>query len=103
MQGKDVAQVNDGAATRLVVDVATEMLPADNVDCKPPPSMGAEDFSFLAREVPAAFWRLGVCPPNRDSCPMLHQPTYDFPDAAIPIGVELHCRTAERFLTHGLP
>lgn len=95
--------VNDGAATRLVVDVATEMLPADNVDREPPPSMGAEDFSFLAQEVPAAFWRLGVCPQDRDSYPMLHQPTYDFPDAAIPIGVELHCRTAERFLTQGLP
>lgn len=94
--------VNDGAATRLVVDVATEMLGTDKVDRKPPPSMGAEDFSFLARAVPAAFWRLGVCPRNRDNYPMLHQPTYDFPDAAIPIGAELHCRTAERFLTQGL-
>jgi len=95
--------VNDVAATKLVVDVGTEMLGADYVDRKPPPSMGAEDFSFIARQVPAAFWRLGVCPRNRDSYPKLHQPTYDFPDAAIPIGVELHCRTAERFLSQGLP
>jgi len=94
--------VNDVKATKLVIDAATEMLGAENVDRNPPPSMGGEDFSFIAGKVPAGFWRLGVCPKDRDDYPKLHQPTFDFPDAAIPIGVELHCRTAERFLTHGL-
>jgi len=95
--------VNDGPATRLVADAARDMVGAEHVDAEPPACMGGEDFSFIAREVPSSFWRLGVCPPDRDDYPQLHQPMYDFPDAAIPIGVELHCRTAHRFLTGGFP
>lgn len=93
--------VNDVAATKLTGRTALEMLGDKNVDLAPPPSMGGEDFSFFAREVPGSFWRLGVCPPDRESYPKLHQPTYDFPDAAIAIGAELHCRIAERFLAKG--
>jgi len=95
--------VNDAAATNLVVAAAREMLGHERVEPNTPPCMGGEDFAFMANEVPSSFWRLGVCPPDRESYPKLHQPTYDFPDAAIPIGVELHCRTAHRFLTAGLP
>ncbi len=93
--------VNDVAATKLAAGAALEMLGAGNVDLDPPPSMGGEDFSFFAREVPAAFWRLGVCPASCEDYPKLHQPTYDFPDAAIAIGTELHCRIAESFLSRG--
>ncbi|MEE3335932.1 MAG: M20 family metallopeptidase [Candidatus Latescibacterota bacterium] len=61
------------------------------------PVMGGEDFAFYAERIPAAFFALGVRPPDRDSCPALHQPDYDFPDAAIATGVALHVQLARRF------
>jgi metal-dependent amidase/aminoacylase/carboxypeptidase family protein len=60
--------------------------------------MGSEDFAFYAEEVPATFWLLGTGDPTAPSRPMVHQPTYDFPDAALPIGIRMHCQTARRFL-----
>ncbi|HCV23059.1 MAG TPA: amidohydrolase [Candidatus Latescibacteria bacterium] len=61
------------------------------------PVMGGEDFAFYAERIPAAFFALGVRPPDRDSYPALHQPDYDFPDAAIATGVALHDQLARRF------
>ncbi len=61
------------------------------------PVMGGEDFAFYAERIPAAFFALGVRPPDRDSYPALHQPDYDFPDAAIATGVALHAQLARRF------
>ncbi|MBD06575.1 MAG: hypothetical protein CME24_19780 [Gemmatimonadetes bacterium] len=61
------------------------------------PVMGGEDFAFYAERIPAAFFALGVRPPDRDSYPALHQPDYDFPDAAIATGVALHVQLARRF------
>lgn len=61
------------------------------------PVMGGEDFAFYAERIPAAFFALGVRPPDRDSYPALHQPDYDFPDAAIATGVAMHVQLARRF------
>ena len=92
------ALVNDAMAAELVADAAVQWLGSECVQTDPPPTMGGEDFSFFAEEVPSAFWRLGLCPPDRDDYPRLHSPNFDFVDEVIPIGVGLHCRIAERFL-----
>ncbi len=95
--------VNDPAAAKLVRDAGCEMLGPKRANTPPAPTLGAEDFAFFARAVPSAFWLLGLGPPEGGAFPRLHQPTYDFPDAAIPIGVEMHCRVTRRFLVDGLP
>ena len=92
------ALVNDPTCADLVTEAASRLLGSEAVIQAPRPSLGAEDFAFLARRVPAALCRLGISPPGAPPCPPLHSPQYDFPDAAIDIGVGLHCQVAYRFL-----
>ncbi len=90
--------VNDPAAARLVMDVAGDVLGPDKVAPEMPPCMGAEDFAYYAEQRPAAFWCLGTSRPDAASAPRLHQPTYDFPDALLPIGIRMHCEITRGFL-----
>ncbi|MBN2563870.1 MAG: amidohydrolase [Phycisphaerae bacterium] len=90
---------NHSDASRLVAEVARDVLGPDSVLDDLPPCMGAEDFAFYAERIPAAFWCLGVRRGEACSQPRLHQPTYDFPDAALPIGIRMHCEVARRFLS----
>jgi amidohydrolase len=50
------------------------------------PVMGGEDFAFYAERIPACFYILGV-EDGRWKSAQLHQPTFDFNDAAIPHGI----------------
>jgi amidohydrolase len=61
------------------------------------PTMGGEDFSYYGQRVPACFFFLGLRPEGMDRSPTLHQPDFDFNDAAIPTGVEMFVRLATRF------
>ncbi len=92
--------VNDPRAAALVRAAACDVVGADRV-VESGPSMGGEDFAFFAERVPAAFWRLGVRQDGPAAQPTLHQSTYDFPDAAIPLGIRVHCEIARRFLESG--
>jgi amidohydrolase len=60
------------------------------------PTMGGEDFSYYGRIVPACFFFLGLKPEGAARYPTLHQPDFDFNDAAIPAGVEMFVRLATR-------
>lgn len=92
------AMINNDAAAAFVDTVAREVLGDAHVENAEPPSLGGEDFAYYAQRVPAAFWRLGVRDPKQSEMPGLHHPHYDFNDAALPIGVKLHCEIARRFL-----
>ncbi|MCK9382746.1 MAG: M20 family metallopeptidase [Sulfuritalea sp.] len=61
-----------------------------------PPSMGAEDFAYMARVVPACYAWLGNGP-GEGGC-MLHSPHYDFNDEIIATGIRYWVRLAERAL-----
>ena len=54
--------------------------------------MGAEDFAFYGKVVPACFFVLGLRPDGQDAMPGLHHPAFDFQDGAIATGVEMFCR-----------
>lgn len=90
--------VNDGPLADLAAAAARELFGPAHVITDSRPSMGGEDFSYFGQRVPAVMVRLGVCPPDQPSYPKLHHPRYDFPDAAISLGVALHCRLATAFL-----
>jgi hippurate hydrolase len=64
-----------------------------NVTRGHPPTMAGEDFSFFARAVPGCYVIIG----NGDSA-ALHNPRYDFNDAAAPFGVAYWARLVERAL-----
>ncbi|HNQ23861.1 MAG TPA: M20 family metallopeptidase [Phycisphaerae bacterium] len=92
---------NDPQAAALVAAVAGERLGTEHVVTDPPPTLGGEDFAFFLQRVPGAMWRLGLRPPGQAECPQLHHPKFDFPDAAIPLAVDLHCRIVSRYLRQG--
>lgn len=90
--------VNDAGAVAHVADVARRVVGAEKVADQLRPSMGGEDFAYYAERVPVAFWRLGVRRGDPAKQATLHQPTYDFPDEAIALGVRMHCEIAQSFL-----
>ncbi len=51
------------------------------------PSMGGEDFSYFAREIPAVMLGLGVAPHEKAS--PLHSPTFVADEESIPLGIKV--------------
>jgi hippurate hydrolase len=88
--------VNDAIATAFAADVLDEVVGAEQVQRDADPTMGSEDFSFIANAVPSSFVFIG----NGDSAD-LHHPHYDFDDSAAPIGVAYWTRLAEKALPRG--
>ncbi len=85
---------NDVGAVDVFERVATESLGSERVARVTDPIMGGEDFSFYCQALPSCFFFLGLLPPAQDSMPGLHQPTFDFNDDALPIGIEMFCHLA---------
>jgi amidohydrolase len=89
--------VNDAAETAVIADTAAELVGEDKVDRRKPPGMGSEDFSFMMEQVPGAYIQVG----NGTDSGQLHNPHYDFNDAATPYGAALFARLVERRLKRG--
>lgn len=85
--------INHPEQTAFAVEVAQQIVGEANVDADAPPMMGGEDFSYMLLERPGAFIFLG----NGDTAG-LHNPEYDFNDAAIPIGSSYLARLVETAL-----
>ena len=88
-EGDVPVTVNDAEKTRFATGVAREIVGDDNVK-QMRPIMGAEDFSHMLNKRPGAFIMIG-----NGIGPGLHNPGYNFNDAAIPLGVSYWVRLAE--------
>ena len=88
-EGDVPVTVNDAEKTKFAQAVAGEIVGEGNVK-EMRPIMGAEDFSHMLRKRPGAFIMLG-----NGIGPGLHNPGYNFNDAAIPLGVSYWVRLAE--------
>jgi hippurate hydrolase len=90
--------VNDAEAARFIADVAADLVGADNVNRDGALMMASEDFSYMLEQRPGAYIAIG----NGDAggCEV-HNPGYDFNDAALPFGASLFARLAERKLAPG--
>jgi hippurate hydrolase len=89
--------VNTAAETAFAAQVATELLGQEKVLLDRPAVMGSEDFAFMLEHRPGCYLFLG----NGDaagSC-MVHNPGYDFNDAAMETGAAYWSLLTERFLT----
>ncbi|MDO9234633.1 MAG: M20 aminoacylase family protein [Aquabacterium sp.] len=95
--------INHPNETAFVRQVMTDMVGEGKVQ-EFEPTMGAEDFSFFLLDKPGAYFVIG----NGDGthregghglgpC-MLHNPSYDFNDALIPLGATLWVKLAQRWL-----
>jgi amidohydrolase len=87
------ATVNTAAEAAFAADVATSLVGADKVARDLPPSMGAEDFSFMLQTKPGAYLRIGQ---GGEAGCFLHNSRYDFNDDILPLGAALLAALAER-------
>ncbi len=85
--------VNHPAETELALEAMRAVAGPERVRDDLRPVMGAEDFAFVLRQVPGAYIFVG----NGDTAG-LHNPRYDFNDAAIPHGVAYFIELAKRAL-----
>jgi amidohydrolase len=83
---------NDPGLTKLVSDVAKELLGADKVTVMPRPSMGSEDFAAYLEHVPGTMFRLGAAG-ERTPWPGLHTPTFDVDERCLAVGAKVLARS----------
>ncbi|MEP6755248.1 MAG: M20 family metallopeptidase [Chthonomonadales bacterium] len=76
--------INHPDAVDHIASAANTVLGLGNVVELPHPSMGAEDFASYLDYAPGAMFRLGI-----GDTTALHTPTFNFTDAAIPVGVKM--------------
>ncbi|MEO8935442.1 MAG: M20 aminoacylase family protein [Burkholderiaceae bacterium] len=96
--------INHPKETAFAVGIMRDVVGDANTMTDIEPTMGAEDFAFMLQARPGCYVFIG----NGDGehremghgmgpC-MLHNPSYDFNDALIPIGATYWVRLAEKFL-----
>jgi amidohydrolase len=88
--------VNDSRMTRVVRDTVRDTLGARAV-VEQDVTMGAEDMSLVLQEVPGCYFFLGSMNRRKGLIHPHHSPRFDFDEAALPPGVELWLRLADRF------
>ena len=85
-----VPTINDSELTNAVLDVATGLFGAENVEELAAPGGGSEDFARFLAHVPGCFVYLG----NGVQSKPLHHPAYDFDDAGLIHGAQFHAAIA---------
>jgi amidohydrolase len=88
--------VNDAAEAEFIADTAAGLVGAENVNRNGNPVMASEDFSYMLNQRPGAYIQIG----NGDAAGgcEVHNPGYDFNDAALPFGASLFVRLVQRKL-----
>ncbi len=89
--------INHPSMVALIEGAVCDLYGPDHMAIEEMPSMGVEDFAYYAERVPAAMFRLGVCPAHLDDYPHLHNPNFNFNDEALPVGVRMFCEIVRRF------
>ena len=88
--------INHEEATNFAIGVAEDVCGSDQVLTSVNKEMGAEDFSYMLEKRPGAYLFLGI-----GEGAGLHNPNYDFNDAAAPIGATFFARLIEKALPLG--
>src|SRR5690348_8136607 len=88
--------MNDPRATALMKACAEQLGGEQGWAPMPAPMMGAEDFSYVLREVPGAMAFLGVAPEGSDfrTNPPLHNTRMTIEESVMARGVAMHCAMA---------
>jgi amidohydrolase len=93
--------VNDAEQAAFAAQTAAELFGSDSrVERAEHPITGAEDFSFVAEQVPGAFLMYGACPADREpgTAPDNHSALAMFDDSVMPDGSALLAELAIRRL-----
>lgn len=87
------ATINHPEYAKICAEVVTDLVGKDNVGLEEPPSMTAEDFSYMLQEKPGAYIWIG-----NGNTQSLHHSQYDFNDDILPLGVNYWVNLAMRVL-----
>ena len=96
--------INHEHETQFAIGVMRDLVGTDKVNARIDPTMGAEDFAFMLQEKPGCYVFLGNGDGDHRSSGHgmgpchLHNPSYDFNDALIPIGVNYWVALAQKYL-----
>jgi hippurate hydrolase len=85
--------VNDEREAEFAAGICTELVGAQNVERNPALIMASEDFSFMLEKVPGCYINIGNGE-GEGGCEV-HNPAYDFNDAALPVGASFFARLVE--------
>ncbi len=91
--------INTPEEADFTARVMEDVVGAENVYRDKPPKMASEDFAFMLNEKPGAYVWLGNGP-GEGGC-LLHNPSYDFNDDALPVGASYWARLVETRLAAG--
>ena len=78
--------------------VGRSLLGEEKVSTDAPQGMGSEDFSFMLNEKPGCYIRLGNGEVGDTGGVVVHNPRYDFNDAALPFGASYWAMLVEQEL-----
>jgi len=85
--------VNDPAEAEFAARICTELVGAENVDRQPALIMASEDFAYMLERVPGCYINIGNG--GAEGACEVHNPAYDFNDAALPLGAAFFARLVE--------
>ena len=88
--------VNDATEAEFIAETAAELVGDANVNRNGGVVMASEDFSFMLEKKPGAYIQIGNG--DGESACEVHNPSYDFNDAILPLGASLFARLAEKKL-----
>ena len=88
--------VNDAAQADFAAGVCAEVVGAENVNRNPKLIVASEDFSFMLEKVPGCYFNIGNGA-GEGACEV-HNPGYDFNDAALALGASVFARIVEKKL-----
>ena len=91
--------VNDAAEADFIADTAAGLVGAENVNRNGNLVMASEDFSYMLNQRPGAYIQIG----NGDAAGgcEVHNPGYDFNDAALPFGAAMFAELVQHKLPRG--
>ena len=89
---------NDPEMTALVREVAENNVGKENILTSDISVMLGEDFSAFSDRVPSTFIFLGVANEEKGTDYPHHHPKFNIDENVLPIGVEMHVRTALEYL-----
>lgn len=92
--------VNTPDETSKAARAAIAVAGAENVNTQLPPTMGSEDFAWMLQDNPGCYIRVGNGEGVDGGC-VVHNPNYDFNDAAIVFGASYWATLVEQELGEG--
>lgn len=92
------ALYNDLAMTDMVRHVGTDLLGAEKVITEDAPSMGVDDFAYIAEKVPGCYFDLGCSASDNTLRASLHSPKFLLDEKCLSIGVAVMSECALTWL-----